>query len=178
MCMRRAALVIAGFPLLLSGCHWGRQGQASPHTTRTAMVSVPTVTPIYTQDAERLIRGVGLRVVIAGVPPITGADASSNGYAVRSQSPAAGTHVPAGTAVLLSLAYSVNAGPGGVGRPGVVPDLVGMPVNRAMAAATSVGLHVTVRAVKHHLPNDSVTAQSLPQGSRVEPGEVITITLG
>jgi hypothetical protein len=42
------------------------------------------VIPISTQDAESAMQAAGLRVVIAPILPITGADASSNGYAIRS----------------------------------------------------------------------------------------------
>jgi beta-lactam-binding protein with PASTA domain len=73
---------------------------------------------------------------------------------------------------------SVNAGPGGVGSPGVVPNLIGMPINLAIEAATSAGLHVTVPAVNHPIASDSVTAQSISEGSEVGPNSVITLTLG
>jgi PASTA domain len=143
-----------------------------------AFVVVPKVTPNYPQDAERDIRAAGLRVEIASVPRLTDVDAGVNGYAVSAQSPTAGTHVPTGTIVVLRLNYSANGGPGGVGKPGTVPNLIGMPINKAIVAATSAGLHVTVPAVRHHVPSDSVTAQNLQAGSPVKPEAVITLTLG
>lgn len=144
----------------------------------TAVGVVPKVTPTYVQDAESAIRAVGLRVEIASVPGVTDADAAVNGYAVSGQSPRAGTHVPSGTLVVLRLVVSFNLGPGGVGEPGTVPNLIGLPINSAMEAATSVGLHVTVPAVTHPIANDAVTAQSIPAGSRVKRDSIISLTLG
>ncbi len=143
-----------------------------------AVEYVPKVTPSYVQDAERAVQVAGLRVEIASVPAITDADRSVNGYAIRGQAPAAGTRVHSGAVVVLRLAVSVNLGFGGVGKPGTVPKLVGMPINQAMDAATSVGLHVTVPAVNHPIAGDAVTAQSIRAGSRVTPDSVITLTLG
>jgi hypothetical protein len=176
--VRAVSLVIASIPLLLSGCLGGGSVESSTPTTAARKVVVPSVEPGYVQDAERAIRAAGLRVVIRSEPPINGADASVNGYAVAGQTPAAGLRVSEGTTVVLSLAVSGNGGPGGVGRPGIVPDLIGMPVNRAISAATSVGLHVTVPAVPDHIPSDAVTAQSLTPGSSVLANQVITLTLG
>jgi beta-lactam-binding protein with PASTA domain len=139
---------------------------------------MPNVEPGYVQDAERAIRAAGLRFVILSVPRISDADAGTNGYVVDGQTPAAGLRIPVGTRVVLMLGVSVNGGPGGVGRPGLVPELIGMPVNRAISVATSVGLHVTVPAVQHHVPSDAVTSQSLPAGSLVFPDAIITLTLG
>jgi len=153
---------------------------ASAHTpsTQITQVVVPRVKPMYVQQAERALRKARLRVVIASVPKVTDADAGVNGYAIRSQAPAAGTRVPAGTPVVLRLAISFNGGPGGVGKLGVVPDLVGLPINRALSAATAAGLHVTVAPVTHHLSSDAVTKQSVTPGARVDADEAITLHLG
>jgi beta-lactam-binding protein with PASTA domain len=176
--VRAVGVVIPLVPLLLSGCLGGGSAQSSPPPTATRKVVVPNVEPVYVQDAESSIKAAGLRFVILSVPRISDADASVNGYAIAGQTPAAGLRVPLGTRVVLRLAVSVNAGPGGVGRPGVVPELVGMSVNRAISVATSVGLHVTVPAVQHGVPSDAVTSQSLAPGSPVCPDAVITLTLG
>jgi beta-lactam-binding protein with PASTA domain len=133
---------------------------------------------MYVRQAERALRKAGLRVVIASVPKVTDADAGVNGYAIRSQAPAAGTRVPTGSLFVLQLAISFNGGPGGVGRLGVVPNLVGLPINRALAAATAVGLHVTVLRVAHRLSSDGVTGQSLTPGARVDMNDAITLHLG
>lgn len=153
---------------------------ASAHTPsmQITQVVVPRVKPMYVKQAERALRAAGLRVVIASVPKIADVDAGVNGYAVRSQAPAAGARVPPGTPIVLRLAISFNGGPGGVGKLGVVPDLVGLPINRALSAATAVGLHVTVLPVAHRLSSDAVTKQSLTPGARVDTGEVITLHLG
>jgi beta-lactam-binding protein with PASTA domain len=173
--MRRVGLILVLIGLTASGCLGS--GSATPASTATQVI-VPKVTPIYVQDAESAIRAVGLRVEIAAILPITDADASLNGFAIRGQSPAAGRHVTTGTVVVLRLLYSLNGGPGGVGKPGVVPNLIGMSINNAIAAATHVGLHVTVPAVNHPVASDSVTSQSLPAGSRVESDSVITLAVG
>jgi beta-lactam-binding protein with PASTA domain len=176
--VRAVGLIICSVPVLLCGCFGGGSVVSSPPTTALREVVVPSVRPGYVQDAERAVQTAGLRVVIISIPPISGADGSVNGYAIRGQSPAPGKHVPAGSPVLLRLATSVNGGPGGVGKPGVVPDLVGMHANRAISAATSVGLHVTVPAVIHRVSSDLVTAQSVTPESPVLPDEVITLTVG
>jgi beta-lactam-binding protein with PASTA domain len=176
--VRAVSLVIASIPLLLSGCLGGGSVESSTPTTAARRVVVPRVEPGYVQDAARAIRAAGLRVVILSVPPISGADASVNGYAVQSQSPASGSRVPAGSPVVLRIGVSLNAGPGGVGPMGVVPNLVGMPVNVALSAAYMVGLHVTVSGVTHQVPSDAVTAQSIAPDTPVEPDAVITLTLG
>jgi beta-lactam-binding protein with PASTA domain len=176
--VRAVSLVIPLMSLLLSGCLGSGSTQSSPPPTATREVVVPNVEPGYLQDAESAIKAAGLRVVIRSVPLISDADASVNGYAIAGQTPAAGLRVPLGTRMVLRLGVSVNAGPGGVGTPGVVPELVGMPVNRAISVATSVGLHVTVPAVQHDVPSDAVTSQSLTPGSPVFPDAVITLTLG
>jgi beta-lactam-binding protein with PASTA domain len=177
--MRSFGSTILFVPLLLTGCLGSGAAQPPASSTSSAPeVVVPEVTPTYTQDGESAIRAVGLRVEIASVPAIADADASLNGFAIRSHSPAAGTRVPTGTVVVLRLSYSLNGGPGGVGTPATVPNLVGMPVNRAIAASTFAGLHVTVPAVRRHVSNDSVTTQSLQAGSPVTVDAVITLTLG
>jgi PASTA domain len=152
---------------------WARASGCS-----AAVEYVPKVTPMYVQDAERAVQAVGLRGEIASAPAITDADRNVNGYAIQGQSPAAGTRVHSGMVVVLRLAVSVNLGFGGVGKPGDVPQLVGMPINQAIEAATSVGLHVTVPAVHHPIASDSVTGQSISAGSRVTPASIITLTLG
>jgi hypothetical protein len=184
MSMRVLAVVFLVF--VLSGCSIRSEGGSSRPASSggptpsgsSHQIVVPRVKPMYVQQAERALREAGLRVVIASVPKVADADAGVNGYAIRGQAPAAGTRVPIGTPVLLRLALSVNGGPGGVGKLGVVPDLVGLPINRALAVATAVGLHVTVAPVAHHVPSDAVTKQSLAPGSRVDAGEVITLRLG
>jgi hypothetical protein len=152
---------------------WARASGCS-----AAFIDVPKVTPNYPQDAERTIQSAGLRVEISSVPGVSAVDAGVNGYAVMGQSPKAGTRVLNGTVVALRLGVSVNEGPGGLGSPGTIPNLIGMPINLAIGAATSVGLHVTVPAVNHPVTSDSVTAQSIPTGSPVTPDEIITLTLG
>jgi beta-lactam-binding protein with PASTA domain len=172
--------------LSLCGCA-GAGRTAAPHVAVTGLspasvngdrVIVPGVTPQYVQDGERAISSAGLRTVIAAIPPLEDVDGGVNGYSIVRQSPGAGTTVRAGSSVRVWVAMSANAGPGGVGPPRSVPDLLGMPVNLAIAAATAAGLHVTVPAVRHDLRTDAVSGQSLRPGQGVAPGEVVVLSLG
>jgi beta-lactam-binding protein with PASTA domain len=184
--VRAPGVIVALAALGLCGCA-GSGGTASQHVSVTGLapvsvnaahVIVPRVMPLYVQDAERDISSAGLRTVIASVPPLRDADSGVNGYSIARQSPDAGTTVPAGSAVRVWLGVSANGGPGGVGAPRAVPDLLGMPVNLAIVAATAAGLHVTVPAVRHGVRTDAVSAQSLRRGARVEPGAVVVLTVG
>jgi hypothetical protein len=47
-----------------------------------------------------------------------------------------------------------------------------------IVTATAVGLHVAVAPPRHHVANDSVTAQRLGAGSHVKPSGGITLGLG
>ena len=143
-----------------------------------SIVTVPQAAPGYVAPAIAAIRADGLRVAIASVPPIRNADASTNGYAVESQTPARGARVPRGTLVVLRIAWSVNGGPGGLGPAGTVPDLTGVDVNRAMSLATSNGLRVTVRPPGHPIASVVVTGQSIPAGTAVAPGDTVVLTIG
>jgi PASTA domain len=186
-CRRQMGMRVLAVLLLVigsAGCSISSEGGSSgaapgdsAPSAPTSAVVVPRLKPMYVQQAERALRAAGLRVVIPSVPKVADADAGVNGYAVRSQAPAAGARVPAGTPVVLRLALSVNGGPGGVGKLGVVPNLVGLPINRALSAATAVGLHVTVAPVAHRLSSDAVTKQSLTPGAPVGADEVITLHL-
>jgi PASTA domain len=174
----RRTLATACTLALASGCAGGGHTRSTESTASGRDVIVPGAAPLYVYEAMPALRAAGLRVAIASIPPLRDVDAGTNGYAVRSQSPAAGTRVPRGTTVVLRLDYSLNGGPGGVGRPAAVPALVGMDVDRAIAAATSAGLHVTVPAVRHRVASVRVSTQSLPAGSAVAPGAVVTLTVG
>ena len=179
--------VIAGLAALsLCGCA-GAGHTAGLHVSVSALppasvngtrVIVPGVTPLYVQDGERDISSAGLRTVIASIPPLRDVDGGVNGYSIVRQVPAADTTVPAGSTVRVWVAMSANDGPGGVGPPRSVPDLLGMPVNLAISAATAAGLHVTVPAVHHRLRTDAVSGQSLRPGQDVEPGAVVVLTVG
>jgi beta-lactam-binding protein with PASTA domain len=160
-------------PLLFSGCF----GASSASQSSVRSVRVPTVTRTYLNAATRRLHASGLRVVLESVPPLTRADYSDNGYAVDGQSPPAGSMVVAGTTVELRISTSVNAGDGGLGPPGIVPNLVGVPVNRALYMANTAGLLVTVSGVSHPVTSTVVKTQSLSPGAPVAKGQVITLTL-
>jgi beta-lactam-binding protein with PASTA domain len=149
-----------------------------PVSVNSATVIVPGVAPLYVQDGERDLSSAGLRTVIVAVPGLRDVDGNTNGYSIVRQSPAADTTAPAGSTVRVWVEASVNGGPGGVGPARVVPDVLRMPVNLAIAAATAAGLHVTVPAVRHPVRTDAVSAQSLRLGDRVDPGAAIVLTVG
>jgi PASTA domain len=142
-----------------------------------SVVTVPQVVPGYVAPAIASMHADGLRTVIPSVPPIHAADASTNGYGVAGQLPAAGARVPRGTFVVLRVAVSVNGGPGGLGPPGTVPHLTGLDVSRAMSLATSNGLSVTVRPPGHPVAALVVTGQSIPAGTPVGRGDVVVLTI-
>lgn len=139
---------------------------------------VPAVTPGYVEPAVAALRADGLRVAIPSVPPIQGADASTNGYGVASQDPEPGARVPPGTLVVIRIAVSVNGGPGGLGPPGVVPRLTGIDVNRAISLATSHGLRVTVEPPEHVVGSLAVTGQSIAAGTQVATGDTVILRIG
>ena len=141
-------------------------------------VTVPQAAPGYVAPAIAALHADGLRTVISSVPSIRAADASVNGYAVASQTPARGERVPRGTLVVLQVAVSVNGGPGGLGPAGTVPRLTGIDINRAMSLATSNGLRVTVRPPGHPVASLVVTSQSIPAGTVVTPGDTIVLAIG
>lgn len=142
-----------------------------------AVVTVPQVAPGYVAPAVAALHADGLRVAIESVPPIRNVDASTNGYAVAHQDPEAGARVPRGTLVVLRIGVSLNGGPGGLGPAGIVPDLVGVDVNRAKSLATSNGLRVTVRPAGHPVASLMVTKQSIAAGASVQPGDTVVLTI-
>ena len=142
------------------------------------VVRVPAVTPGYVEPAVAALRADGLRVAIPSVPRIQGVDASVNGFAVASQDPEPGARVPPGTLVVIRIAVSVNAGPGGLGPPGIVPHLTGIDVNRAISLAASHGLRVTVEPPDHVVESLVVTGQSIAAGTPVATGHTVVLTIG
>jgi PASTA domain len=143
-----------------------------------SLVTVPRAAPGYVAPAVAALHADGLRTVIPSVPAIHAVDASTNGYAVVSQTPARGARVPRGTLVVLRVGVSVNGGPGGLGPAGTVPQLSGVDVNRAIGLATSQGLRVTVGPPGHPVAALVVTGQSIDPGAAVTEGETIVLTLG
>ena len=173
--------ILSAFPCSVSVIHYGGQGpSAYPEWARWAgcpSVIVPNAKPGYVQDAVQTLRSAGLRIRITSIPPITGADASTDGYAITAQTPAAGVAVVPGSVVTLRVGIAANGGPGGVGRPSKVPDLRGMPINVAIGTANAAGLLVNVVPPSRPVDDVRVSAQSIRPGSAVRAGETITLHL-
>ena len=139
--------------------------------------TVPNVVPNYVQNAIANLHHAGLRALIVAVPPIAKADLSVNGYAVSGQKPRAGTRVARGSEVRLTIAVSVNGGPGGLGKSGrvTVPKLTDLGVNRAITLAGESGLRATVVIPGRDLEDLVVRSQSLIPGTRVQAGTEIRL---
>jgi beta-lactam-binding protein with PASTA domain len=140
---------------------------------------VEWVKQLYVDDALARLRFDGLRpaIKVANWVMIENADSSTNGYWVYGQRPAAGTLMHTGDTVTLLVGESSNGGLGGVGPLGTTPSLAGKSVNEALHLAVFAGLHVTIVLGRQPLPDMRVTEQSLPSGTPVTRGAVITLTV-
>ena len=103
---------------------------------------------------------------------------STNGYAALGISPAPGSRVARGTTVKLKVGLSANGGPGGVGRPGTVPRLIGKPINIALQLSYRAGLHVSVPSPTRPISGLLVSSQSLTAGTPVLADATITLHVG
>jgi beta-lactam-binding protein with PASTA domain len=169
----RTALVAAVLAAALGGCSSNHGGAVS-----TRYTTVPDVAPSYPGAAVRSLHTADLVAVIPTLPPVLRGGPGGNGYAVRSQSPAPGSRVPAGTAVTLRLAYSANGGgPWTFAKRLTVPDVRGRPVETAYRLAADAGLLVTLRAGGLPLHEMDVRSQSRPAGETVETGTEILLVL-
>ncbi len=169
---RPVAAVAVGFALCgLAGCSVG---------TPAARTTVPAAAASgYPADVTAALCGVGLRPAFVTAPPIWHADRSVNGYAVTSISPAPLDRVAPGSAVQVRLAVSVNAGGPWPEPPAtsVVPSVIGMDVNTALATLTADGVLVDVTTVS---PTGAmvVATQAPAAGETVQRGSTVTLTVG
>ncbi|HEV7898995.1 MAG TPA: Stk1 family PASTA domain-containing Ser/Thr kinase [Planosporangium sp.] len=88
---------------------------------------------------------------------------------VVSTDPPAQTSVRPGTKIMLKVSR---------GRaPVTVPSVVGQPLDQAQAALAAQGLKVTVKQQDSNRPANTVLAQDPGDGTGVEPGTTITLTV-
>jgi eukaryotic-like serine/threonine-protein kinase len=126
---------------------------------RAPTVAVPAVMGQDQVAASQTIQAAGLQ------PQITPqSSATVPAGKVINTSPAAGTMVAKGSAVMLF----VSTGPQTV----TVPSVIGQPRDTAIAALTGMGLSVSATCTS----NSAVVNQSPAAGSMVQPGSQVAIT--
>ena len=91
------------------------------------------------------------------------------GSTVVSQNPATGASMPTGGTIVLYTDQS------GTDEKVTVPNLVGFSVSEVNGIASSYGLNVSVTGMVSSSDSTSTT-QSVPEGTEVAPGTVITVT--
>ena len=91
------------------------------------------------------------------------------GSTVTSQNPATGTTIPTGGTIVLYTDESSTS------EKVTVPNLVGFGVSEVNDIAASYGLNASVTGTVSSSDSTS-TAQSVPEGTEVAPGTVITVT--
>ena len=91
------------------------------------------------------------------------------GSTVVSQNPSTGASMPTGGTIVLYTDQS------GTDEKVTVPNLVGFSVSEVNGIASSYGLNVSVTGMVSSSDSTSTT-QSVPEGTEVAPGTVITVT--
>ena len=109
-------------------------------------------------DATRAANGDGFNVTTKG-----------EGNTVVSQNPAAGALIPMGGTVVLYTDTASSA------EKVTVPDFVGYSVSDVNYIASTYGVNASVTGTVSSADSESV-AQSIPAGTEVEPGTVVTVT--
>ena len=162
------ALVALGLILLAAavGGALALRDDDSQRTTEGGLVVVPGVVGDPIEDARAELEDAGLRV--------TEEQAFSNEEfegTVLAQDPQQGAEVQPGTTVALT----VSAGP----RPVVVPNVIGLPQQRAVAVLQNAGLEgaAGASAPSDTVPAGSVVAQEPPEGTEVPRGSVVGLTI-
>lgn len=90
-----------------------------------------------------------------------------NGDTVTSQTPDASSHIPkGGTIILHTDSSSSNV---------KVPKFIGLSVADANSTASTIGLNVKLSGLKLDEPDVTVSTQSIPEGTEVPTGTVITL---
>jgi beta-lactam-binding protein with PASTA domain len=128
------------------------------------MSLVPAVRGLTEDKAKNALHIAGLRAAVRDV----GSDPAQNGIVV-SQDPAAGTLQAPGTVVTIA-----------VGRNVVVPGVIRLRQEQAVAALSNVGLRAGVIRVNVFNPaqNGIVLSQTPAPGSRLPLGSFVTIHVG
>jgi len=129
-------------------------GIPATYDNQNAYVTVPNITGMPASTATTKLESVGLTVMMDG----TGM--------VEAQQPAAGTSAAKGSAVKLFMSVKSSQNTKYV----EVPNVVGLPMEEAIAAIQTLGLQVIVEQ-----QGEVVTNQSVPQGFNVPIGTIITL---
>lgn len=169
MRMRVASCVAVGaVALTLASC-------STSHPT----VKVPaSAANQYPSEATAALCAAGLHPVYVSAPTIRGAGPSVNGYAVTSVQPDFGSEVTPGSAVKVTLVESVNGLVyHGLGPSAVLPDVVGLDVNKALRELTRHGLQADLTMVT---PTGSllVTSQEPAAGTRTPSRSTVVLRVG
>ena len=121
-------------------------------------VVLEDLTGMTAREAEKLLKAQGLTARLVG-----------EGETVTAQLPAPGRTVPGLSQVLLYLGETPDE------TPVTVPDFLGMNRQQAGDAAMAAGLYILVRGNPELSAAVTVTAQSVPPGTPVEPGTTIEL---
>ena len=130
-------------------------GEGDPAAQTVLLEDCVGMTPM---DAEKKLAALGLQAKFSGT-----------GEAVTAQIPAAGETLPGGSEVLLYLDGEPEE------NPVRVPDFQGMNRQQAADAAANAGLYILVTGNGELSPTVTVTAQTIPAGTEVSPGTMITL---
>jgi serine/threonine-protein kinase len=114
-------------------------------------------------DAQRTLQQEGFAVTIRLRPDNTVKDN------VLDQVPRPGAKVPEGSRVTLI----VSSGPSQV----VVPNLVGMAVEKAQAAARDLGITLNTTQTVPGTPPDTIASQSIAQGTKVDHNAIVGVVV-
>ncbi len=130
-------------------------GIPATYTSENSYVTVPNVTGLTASAATELIEKAGLSVIMDG----TGS--------VKTQSPAAGASLAKGGSVQLTMSVKATENTVYVD----VPNVVGLTMEEALTALKDLGLEVMIAQ-----SGTTVTTQSIPAGSSVAKGTIITLS--
>ena len=180
------AVAVAVVGLILGGCTGDadhrRVEDASPQSSQVATTIVPQLRGTVTESNSDLCTA-GLVGRIVSAPHIENGGPGLNGLGVISSSPGAGSVVPRGSEVLLTLGPDVNAGGGvppppgsSLPNPSPVPNVIGLDVDDAMTALRdSFAVDITVVTPAYGLV---VTEQKPSAGAHLTRGGTVRITAG
>jgi len=136
------------------------------------METVPDVTGLNIEDAQRLLTEAGFAVLVI--------NEYSDIFAVDSviyQDVAAGVSLAIGSPITLTVSQGINPYEAGEQRLSTIPDLVGMSIDSALLAAGEAGFMVAVRSreYSYQFDMDIVMFQDLQPGTEVMSGNTIEI---
>lgn len=121
-------------------------------------VVLEDMTAMTAEEARKKLKQQGLNCVVRGT-----------GETVTAQIPAAGQGVPGDSQVILYLGTEPPR------DPVAVPDFQGMTRQQASDAAGKLGLYILVKGNTGLDASVTVTFQSLPKDTKVQPGTTIEL---